>query len=394
MKKIIVYRKALLLFLGIYLYTFTILYAAYQDDEKEVSPTSRYASIKSSPNKPPVRVYKGVRQINTGTFIDNNYAFDGKEDEKEEAIRPSVHQPLPSHVAFNPLLHQQQANTERYTIANPLVLLTCAVKYNSNLGDLPTVKREMTTLYDLFKRKCGYKVISTFFDEKRNILHKQAADTQELDFKTLYKNKLVQWLDRQVAYLEKNGQQYDALIFVFSGHGGCDKYEREYICTSDAKNYQYPWKTVERKLAKNLRLKTHFEDKPKLFFKLTCRNQTSVDLGNLPKDKNIDHESIPRIFRFYATAEGKESGARAAFHLAKFIFRYFQQAIQKNYPLWWIENEIKKEMKQLKGRWNAPEAGGMLVTSDIFFQKKVQAAFSPYLLRITFHHYLVKISLY
>lgn len=256
--------------------------------------------------------------------------------------------------------------SSHYTISNPLVLLTGAVTYDCYYTDnnkkyflksLPGVVKDLEILYDLFKNKCGYDVVSTY--------HKGGSKIK----KSLTKKDLDDFLHSQYNYLRSNRKKYDALIFSFSGHGDGNYYGNDTIFTSDGGSMYFAH--IEKKFTYGAddTFLGDFASKPKLFFKLACRG------GGRPKyikeAQRVGNSSGfigagSEVFIACATSPGYSmydaSGKLFTTLLSNFICSYLSN---KNGDLMDIDRKIKAELSKTE----APRSITGL-TKKVFFAKK------------------------
>ena len=143
-------------------------------------------------------------------------------------------------------------------IQNGLVLNICISKYGSNnFEDLQGAKHDMTKLIDLWKNKFGYKMICNDYDKNTMPYVSQ--------------NDFLQKLDECRMELRSNKNNYDGLIFVFSGHG-----YKTSIVTSDS--LYVPIDKIKKHFsAKEIE---KLKDKPKIYIFDCCRSMS-------------DHASLP-----------------------------------------------------------------------------------------------------
>ena len=281
-----------------------------------------------------------------------------------------LHLPLTQGAFYDP---KSSGTSDHYTVSNPLVLLTGASKYDKKEDCLSTVKDEMEILYDLFHKKCDYEVKSTFFDDKGNVFPKHdKQDKKKMDGEWLYKEKFDLWLDDQYDYLRTNIQtkKYDALFFIFSGHGSCDSYGRDSIITSDY--IGYPWGDIEKKFSfpSHSDLKNWAGKCPKFFFKLACRGSHKPVVVKMKGPDSVNLAS--KTYTFYATSQGTATGASNGVHLAGFISQFFTSAVKKKKHLSWIDNRLKEQMSKAKYRLDAPACYTGLVGDKVFFSYRHQ----------------------
>ena len=279
-----------------------------------------------------------------------------------------LHLPLTQGAFYDP---KSSGTSDHYTVSNPLVLLTGASKYDKKEDCLSTVKDEMEILYDLFHKKCDYEVKSTFFDDKGNVFPKHdKQDKKKMDGEWLYKEKFDLWLDDQYDYLRTNIQtkKYDALFFIFSGHGSCDSYGRDSIITSDY--IGYPWGDIEKKFSfpSHSDLKNWAGKCPKFFFKLACRGSHNPVVVKMKGPNSVNLAS--KTYTFYATSQGTATGASNGVHLAGFISQFFTSAVKKKKHLSWIDNRLKEQMSKAKYRLDAPACYTGLVGDKVFFSTR------------------------
>ena len=111
-----------------------------------------------------------------------------------------------------------------YHIYEPLVLLVGICKYDSkSFCDMSFFEEKMFILYDFFSFTCHYDVRTTFYGKNKKIVHDRLTQKEFFHF-----------LCKQRRELEKKEKKYDALIFLFCGHGdGEDKKTGGFYC-SDA----------------------------------------------------------------------------------------------------------------------------------------------------------------
>jgi len=140
----------------------------------------------------------------------------------------------------------------RYTISNPLILLTGVSDYGSHSKNLPGVKEDLKLFYQLFNNFFGYEVRSTHLAFKPNCRHRLKA------------KELKSFIWKSTPKTSRNG--YDAVFFIFSGHGS-----RGVIYGSDNKYITFD--EIED------RLKYSFLGLPKIYLKLAC------DGSKLPQTK-------------------------------------------------------------------------------------------------------------
>jgi len=199
------------------------------------------------------------------------------------------------------------------TIRNPLVLLTGASTYQGLTSNLPGVEKDMTYLYHLFY---------TFF-------HYDVRTTHSLDKKAppeLTSALLNQFLMQNNP--KKKKHDFDALIFVFSGHGN-----RNTLLCSDNKSID------------ELSITSYFDQsflgKPKIFFKFACNGGSSPkvliqDDDDEPIAKNGTNADAGKI-RVYASTPGRVSYDRRQGCLPIRILS----------KVWQAQYNAKKELRDL-----------------------------------------------
>ena len=276
-----------------------------------------------------------------------------------------------------------------YTVSNPFVLLTGASKYipteeEEKLGkdiSLRKVKDEMNIFRELFVNKCGYEMRSTFFDTTGDIFsdHK-GKSIEEMDGEFLYKERFKLWIDSQHRFLFDNSEKYDALFFIFSGHGtsfnGVD-----YIVTSDRgvlnweedieKRFAFPHYQIHKDWAAKC---------PKFFFKLSCRGGAAPNIVRF-KGGGTSRNLAAQTYTFYSTSRGNPTSDNSGLYLAKAIYKVISGAVKDNKSLCWVDSRLKEEMSQCKynvnvGSWqlsdivDSPICYSGLVGDKIFFARK------------------------
>ena len=150
-------------------------------------------------------------------------------------------------------------------IKHGLVLNICISKYGENgFGDLEGPKHDMNKLIDLWENRFGYEILCNDYDA---------------NIKGYYvsKNDFLQKLDecRMLLRSNDNYDNYDGLIFVFSGHGyGTSIVTSDSLCVSIDK--------IKRHFGANQI--PEFKDKPKIYIFDCCRNKNSG--ASLPFEDN------------------------------------------------------------------------------------------------------------
>ncbi|MEM7362197.1 MAG: ankyrin repeat domain-containing protein [Bacteroidota bacterium] len=189
--------------------------------------------------------------------------------------------------------------SDHYTISNPLVLLIGIQEYPdcANLGDLPGVESDMKILFKLFAVTCGYEVRSTYHEGPCKV------------GKIVRKKDLDRFLRLQYNYLHDQRDVYDALIFVFSGHGEGTCYGNDTIITSDGKERFFMDVVMKFTPKDDEEFSKCFSYKPKLFFKLACRGNGIPNLqpirGKKVVYKDNDYlDTNSEVFISCASASG------------------------------------------------------------------------------------------
>lgn len=271
---------------------------------------------------------------------DEKYPEDNSNPEEKEKY--FTNPPTPLFNCGDKISSQSDHSENIDIIKNPLVLLVAAADYTpmayhkqKNIATThPSVVEDMYSLYDLFKRKCGYDVISTFFDQEGNILPRHAANEQKMDGKWLYEHKLAKWLDTQASYLAAHSAYYDGLIFVFISCGFIDQDGRLSMVTSDNKCLLF--EKIAEVFLSDHQLKVNFKGKTKLFFQFS--SPIYLMQANSPQ-KSITLRNA-REFICYPQIGSNASYCYAPKDYGRRMFRAFQRAIQEKYPLTWINRAL------------------------------------------------------
>ncbi|ETO24549.1 hypothetical protein RFI_12606 [Reticulomyxa filosa] len=152
---------------------------------------------------------------------------------------------------------------------NPLILLTGAAKYEQHTY-LEGVKQDLLLLQRLFESKLKYQVFSTY-DPKDPTTETLTAE--QLD------NFLLDHNERLVNDFKDDNRVscYDALIFVWCGHGGSE-INGYTLITSDEKAKDF--KDVQHDLMKAAE---YFAGKPKMFIKIGYRGEEEEKEPNQTK---------------------------------------------------------------------------------------------------------------
>ncbi|ETO13913.1 hypothetical protein RFI_23453 [Reticulomyxa filosa] len=137
-------------------------------------------------------------------------------------------------------------NDDIYKISNPLVLLTGASKYE-RWNNLPGVKIDLINLRNLFEKNYGYNVYSTY-------------DSNKFGTEILTLRMLNSFLSKHNNNNNNKNNDYNALIFVWCGHGNIINNENVLI-TSDDNKYKN-LKTIQDLFTYQTK---SFINKPKIF---------------------------------------------------------------------------------------------------------------------------------
>ena len=244
--------------------------------------------------------------------------------------------------------------SDHYTISNALVLLVGIDKYSDcTLDDLENVGKDMEVLHELFATQCDYEVRNTYHDGPSQI--GRAVTKEELD----------NFIFNQYTYLRTNRKLYDALIFAFIGHGGGNYNGNDCIFTSDGKKTLFS--DIEGQFTRKAD-DTFLEDfvkKPKIFFKLACRNQVpdlvkTTDASKAKKWRNICSE----VIIFHATSPGYSMPDVSKF-VSSFSHLMSQSLGKKQLDLLDIDRKLKQQVYE-----NEVLRSEVGLTKKIFFSPK------------------------
>ncbi|ETO31498.1 hypothetical protein RFI_05622, partial [Reticulomyxa filosa] len=177
-----------------------------------------------------------------------------------------------------------------HKIVQPLILLTGAAKYE-NSDYLPGVKADLINFKVLFEAY-GYQVHSTYDQNK--------PETELLTLK-----QLNLFLMKHYIKLLKNKNNYDALIFVWCGHGSIAA-EGDTLVTSDDHNCKL-FKKIQELFTDDTDM---FLNKPKIFIKNACRvNDEVQQLYNRESDTLCIFSTTPGKFIIDSPDSGKGKGS-------------------------------------------------------------------------------------
>ena len=244
--------------------------------------------------------------------------------------------------------------SDHYTISNALVLLVGIDKYSDcTLDDLENVGKDMEVLHELFATQCDYEVRNTYHDGPSQI--GRAVTKEELD----------NFIFNQYIYLRTNRKLYDALIFAFAGHGGGNYNGNDCIFTSDGKKTLFS--DIEGQFTRKAD-DTFLEDfvkKPKIFFKLACRNQVpdlvkTTDASKAKKWRNVCSE----VIIFHATSPGYSMPDVSKF-VSSFSHLMSQSLGKKQLDLLDIDRKLKQQVYE-----NEAPRSEVGLTKKIFFSPK------------------------
>ena len=226
-------------------------------------------------------------------------------------------------------------------------------------NDLPTVEDEMRNFYELFKRKLGYDVKSTFFDDEGNVFSVWGDKKKDkMDGEYLFLSKYKKWIDEQVKCFEKgvlNGK-YDGLIFVFSGHGASDKNWQGYVSTSGWEE-RFLWEDIQQCFSF-----LGGEDVPKLFFKFACRSFTSVCVDRQGGSSEMNWKGF---YSFCSVFKGADVLVTDDLKLSKSFCEFFVKAVDEGKDLGWFNSRLHEE------RGNGCSSIFHLIADSVVFGSKV-----------------------
>ncbi|ETO10332.1 hypothetical protein RFI_27043 [Reticulomyxa filosa] len=185
-------------------------------------------------------------------------------------------------------VHKEGKDDDYHKMTNPLVLLTGAARYESK-DFLPGVKIDLIMLRVLFEEIYGYEVYCTYDPDK--------SETESLTL-----NQLNLFLMKHYTNIVEtnNEKKYDALIFVWCGHGNTAD-EGDTLITSDNDKYK-PFKKVQELFAYDTDV---FLNKPKIFIKNACRGNEQPKQKKRGNQQQEWYNCESDTFIIFSTTPGK-----------------------------------------------------------------------------------------